>query len=103
MEIRKEIESLALWYIPIFLVTLIGTSLYSGFLKSFVETDQLSSGATITFLFMFSQVISNIDNIVVGIWLYFRSKDEDGRAVLWLLFGVVAHFFAALIYICIKI
>lgn len=103
MELRKEIESLALWYIPVFVIVSIFSAFYSGYVKDLIELGQATPGMTFSLLAVVSSFIGLIDNIVVGIWLYIRGKNDDGKAILWLFFGVVAHFYAALIYIGLKI
>jgi hypothetical protein len=103
MEIRREIESLALWYIPVFIAVTIITTFLTGYANSLVETGQATPAKYFAQISILSTFLNFIDNFVVGIWLYIRGKGEGGRAVLWLIFGIAAHFFAALMYIGIKI
>jgi len=103
MELRKEIESLALWYIPAFFVMLMVSAIFTGYFKQLIEYGSVSVGTPIALVQILGQFISNIDNFVVGIWLYLQSKKEGGRTLLWFLFGMVAHFFAAVLYIGLKI
>ena len=103
MEIRKEIESLAIWYIPAFIVVAVLSALFSGYINDLIEFGEATSGTTMSLISIISALIKLIDNFVVGIWLYLRGKKDGGRAILWLFFGVVANFYAALMYIGLKI
>ena len=103
MEIRKEIESLALWYNPAFLIIFLASAVYSGYLKEIIEMGEATTGVSIAFFTMVLKLIQNIDNLVVGVWLFIQAKKENGKPLLWFLFGLVAHFYAAIIYIGLKI
>ena len=103
MEIRKEIESLAIWYIPAFIFVSIMGALFSGYLKDMMEYGAATPGSTFAFLSAIGSFINLIDNLVVGVWLYLRGKKDGGRVILWFFFGVVANFYAALMYIGLKI
>jgi len=103
MEIRKEIESLALWYIPAFALTLIFSAIYSSYLKELMDMGQVTTGKSVVFASMVLNFIGNIDNLVLGVWLFMQAKKENGKPILWLFFGLVAHFYAAIIYIGLKI
>ena len=100
---RKEIEKLAVWYIPAFLLATFAASIWSGVLEHSFNSEQLSAGKSISFIFLVGSIIGMIDNFVVGIWLYHQIKSEKGRKWIWLLFGLVAHFYAAIIFIALKI
>jgi hypothetical protein len=43
------------------------------------------------------------NNLVVAIWLYYVVKRDLGRKWIWAFFGFVAHLFAALFYIGLKL
>ncbi len=103
MEIRKEIESLALWYIPAFVIMLIFSSIYSGYLSELMDMGKVKTGTSVLFASMVLQFIGNIDNLVLGFWLFMQAKKENGKTILWFFFGLVAHFYAAIIYIGLKI
>lgn len=103
MEIRKEIESLAIWCIPAAVVVALMSALITGYAKDIILDGGATPGTTLSFITALGMFIKLINNFVVGIWLYLRSKEENGRPILWLLFGVVAHYFAALMYIGLKI
>jgi len=103
MDIRKEIETLATWYIPAMILMLIASGLYTGYFNAVLSNDQASIGTTLSFLTLVPALIKLTDNIVIAVWLYFMAKKEGGRKVLWLLFGLVAHLLAAIIYIGLRI
>ena len=100
---RKEIEKLAVWYIPAFLLATFAASIWSGILQHSIDSDQLSIGKSVSFVFLVGNIIEMIDNFVVSIWLYHQLKNDEGRKWIWFLFGLVAHFYAAIIFIALKI
>jgi len=103
MDIRKEIETLAIWYIPVMIIMVIASGLYAGYFKEILSSGQTSIGSTLSFLALVPALIKLADNVVIAIWLYFMAKKEGGRTLLWFLFGVVAHLFAAIIYIGLRL
>jgi len=103
MEIRKEIESLAIWYIPGFIVAFIASSILSGSAREIIDFGEVTPATEIVLTTSIISLAGLIDNAVVAIWLYIQGKKEKGRPILWFLFGLVAHFYAALIYIGLRI
>ena len=105
MEIRKEIETLAIWYIPALIIMAAASALYSGYAEELMRDgfESISTGSKLMLLSLSGYIINSIDNVVVAIWLTVQCKKENGRALLWFLFGFVASFYAALIYIGLKI
>ena len=103
MNLRKDIESLAYCYIPTVLIMSLATFFYSFEIKNlFSDINQLTS-STVVFMSIINQLIACIDNIVVAIWLFIMSKRKNEKPILWFLFGLVAHLFAALIFLALKI
>ena len=100
---RKEIETLATWYIPVsivaFIVSVLMTSTLAHEFGSVFGEGSPSSIIRLYFLPGITRLIGFADNLVVGIWLFFQVKRGDGRKALWFLFGLFAHLFAAIIYI----
>jgi hypothetical protein len=101
---RKEIETLAIWYIPVCIAALILNVLMISTLEhSFApvvgEGAPLSIGLSFSSFMRITTLIGFGDNLVVGVWLFFQAKRRDGRKALWFLFGLFAHLFAAIIYI----
>lgn len=103
IDIRKEIETLAIWYIPVMIVMVIASGLYAGYFKEVLSSGQASIGSTLSFLTLVPALFKLADNIVIAVWLYSMAKKEGGRKVLWFLFGMVAHLFAAVIYIGLRL
>lgn len=102
MDIRKEIETLAIWYIPAVIMTGIASALYTGYFKEVFSSNSTNIGSTLSFLTATLTLIKLPDNIVVGVWLYSSVGKEGGRTTLWFVFGLVAHLFAAIIYIVLR-
>ena len=103
MNLRKEIETLAMWYIPAVLFVVIATAIMTGYFQDMVRSQHASLGTWISFYSLLQGLIQLVDNLVVGIWLFLRSKSENGNRFLWLLFGLAAHLFAAVIYLALRI
>ena len=101
-DMRKEIETLLIWYIPVHIAAIIVDLLMTSTLAHEVGS-VLGEGAplslTLSFFPGITRLIGFADNLVVGIWLFFQAKRGDGRNALWFLFGLFAHLFAAIIYI----
>jgi hypothetical protein len=49
MDIRKEIETLASWYIPAVIITGIATSIYTGYFKEVFSSNATNMGSTLSF------------------------------------------------------
>lgn len=103
MELRKEIETLAIWYIPAVAFVLIATAFLTGYAQEIMRDQTASPGTLFSFLSLAQGLIHSVDNLVVGIWLFLRSSKEDGRRYLWSLFGLAAHLFAAIVYLALRI
>lgn len=95
MDLRKEVERLIYWYVPIILVTLVLGFIIAGYIKSSNDTSSMIVWGY-TSINMF---INHLHHIVVAVWLYTLSKKLNQKYVLWALFGLVAHLFAAAIFI----
>ena len=96
---RKEIETLARWYIPVYIVTLIISVVITQYVK---ETFPSRSFLSLNLLWLYS-LIRYTDSLVIAIWLYFQSKRDSGRKWIWAFFGFVAHLFAVVLYLALKI
>ncbi|WAK04069.1 hypothetical protein [Methylobacter sp. YRD-M1] len=103
IDIRKEIETLAIWYIPVCIMSVIVSGLYTGYFKEALSIGSTASWSTIHFLLTVPAIIKFADNIVVGVWLYFLVEKEGGRTGLWFVFGLAAHLFAVLIYVVLRV
>jgi hypothetical protein len=95
MDIRKEIERLIYWYIPAIIVALLLEYVLTGYIKASHSLSSIMLWSSIGI----NIVISHLHNIVVAIWLYLVSKQLNQKYILWSLFGLVAHLFAAVIFL----
>ncbi len=99
MNLRKEVEKLIYWYIPAIMITyFLGTVVTAQVKQINGITPLLSWGLLATAL-----LLNHIHSIVVSIWLYFLAKKMDQRNVLWALFGLVAHIFAAVLFVALYV
>ncbi|MDD5385736.1 MAG: hypothetical protein PHQ22_00905 [Sulfuricurvum sp.] len=95
MNMRKEIERLIYWYVPVIIVALIIGFALSSYIK---YTNHLSS-KEVWFYSSVNILINYLHHFVIAIWLYVISKQLNQKYILWSLFGLVAHLFAAVIYL----
>ncbi len=99
MNIRKEIETLLLWYIPTILITMTLGVIVTAQVKSINE---YSFGLT-TAAIAISYLTNHLHNIVIAIWLYILAKKLNQKYILWSLFGLLGHLFAVIIFIALKL
>lgn len=99
MELRKDLETLIVWYVPIAIVTFIISGILSGYFYS-ITGDTVTLGTKVSFVAWANQIFSYADNLVVGIWLFNIRRRANDRPFIWAAFGLITHFFAVTIYIC---
>jgi len=102
INLRSEIEKLAIWYIPVAFITTTIASLYAIDIKQAMITGEILPGAYMALASAFPASLKLAINIVVAIWLYSQTKASN-RKYLWFLFGLIANLIAALIYIAVLI
>lgn len=103
MNIRREIETLALWYIPVFLAATIASAIGSGLVRDAMADGTLTMGTIVSLIGWVPALLALAPRFVVAAWLFGIARREGGRSLLWLLFGLVGHLFAAVIYLALKI
>ncbi|MDD2828605.1 MAG: hypothetical protein PHW18_03410 [Sulfuricurvum sp.] len=95
MNLRKEIEKLIYWYVPILLVALVFDFIIGAHIKSTNDTSSL-----VVWGYASASIIINyLHHFVIAIWLYVISKQLNQKYILWSLFGLVAHLFALVIFL----
>ena len=99
MNIRNEIENLALWYMPVFIVVAMLSTIMSGYAVNMLESDQRTLGVELTLFTTFAALVKLADNLVIAIWLFIQSEKQGRKKLLWFFFGIVAHFFAVILYL----
>lgn len=95
MDLRKEIERLIYWYVPAIIVALAVGFVLSSYIKATSDT----SSIVVWTYSSINILINYLHHIVVAIWLYVISKQLNQKYGLWSLFGLVAHLFAAVIFL----
>lgn len=84
---KKEFEKFIIWYIPLCLLTAtMTTCLFPHLIDNAVESygDKAEFGSWLGFLVYFS---SSAHKWVAAAWLWNQKKKENGRFILWALFG----------------
>ena len=103
MELRKEIESLAIWFVIasgiLLLVSIIFGRVASGeqmvnWLKAWSDPQ-----AGLLALSALGKVMSLIDNIAVGAWLFIRAKGCGYNRYLWCAFGLAGSLVGGALYL----
>jgi len=84
---KKEFEKFIIWYLPFCFLTATITALLLPYLtenalESYRDSDTISGW--LGFITYFG---SNIHKWVAAVWLWNQKKKEDGRFILWALFG----------------
>ena len=99
MNLRREIEKLIYWYVPVYIIGYFIGSVFSTYYKAIPssEMELTALGLAMTYF------TSNLQNIVIAIWLYNISKKSNQKYIIWALFGLVAHLYAAIIFIILNL
>ncbi len=99
MNLRTDIQKLAMWFIPTAIAALIASSWYSGLLKEAILDRDLTPGIFITSMSYIPFALNASVRLVIAIWLFYMVGKTSGNKYLWFLFGLVAQLFAVVIYI----
>lgn len=105
MDLRKDLEILVLLYTLIAAINF----LLSVFLTEFLTErflSQMEGFSSVYTLIPFNFLMDYSGytyNLVVGIWLFVIVRRENGNAIHWLVFGLLAHLYAAVIYLFVRI
>ena len=100
---RKDIEILAIWYIPVVILMAGISAYYSDFFNELFLEGSSRVGVTLHFYALLPMAVKTADNLVVAVWLFFMVKKEEGRPLLWAILGLVTHLYAALLYVGLRI
>jgi len=103
MDLRTEIQKLAIWYIPIALLSILVSNWYSGMLKEAMFDGDVTPGTLVASLTYLPMALSFSVRLVVAIWLYVIVSKTTGNKYIWFMFGLVANLLALIIYICLVI
>jgi hypothetical protein len=98
---RRSIETLALWYIPVWILMAIFSGYYTDYFQALIESHP-SSHAMVFSVFL-ARLVGVADHFVVAIWLMFQKHENNWRKTLWFVFGVVSGLIGAVIYLLVKI
>ena len=98
-----EIQKLAIWYIPIALLSILVSSWYGGVLREAYLGSDVSPASVAMSLSYISTGLAFSVRLVVAIWLYVIVSKSKGNKYIWFMFGLVANLLALIIFICISI
>lgn len=88
---RKRIEKLFLWFLPIFVLSVIYQFFYQKFLKHAADQALIKGievGDHLNSAMLVSYGVGFLDNMVVAIWLYFQAKELKYNRVIWPTLGL---------------
>ena len=95
MDLRREVEKLLYWYVPIALIVIFVTPVLSTFIKS-MNGLPVWQTSLLVWIGMFT---SHLHHFVAAIWLYFIAKKMNQKYILWTLFGLTSHVFAVIVFL----
>ena len=99
MNIRKEIEKLLYWYIPAYFLSAITAFGFISYNKHLDDPAWIAAYIIVPL----GILMKHLDNIVIAVWLYTLAKQLNLKYKLWALFGLIAHVFAAVLFIVLYI
>jgi hypothetical protein len=100
---KKEFEKFIIWYIPLCLLTAtMTTCLFPYLIDNAVESygDKGEFGSWLGFLVYFT---SSGHKWVAAVWLWNQKKKENGRFILWALFGFFNGMWAVAFHVALTI
>ena len=101
-DIQKRIEKLLIWFLPVFLLTVLANTLSTTMLKTMADTfiSQNESIATISNnIYITLKLLGGLDNLVIAVWLFFQARELKFNRYLWPIFGFVQSYNAVIIFI----
>ena len=102
LEMKKELEKFIIWYILFSTLT----AIIKGFLLPYVMEKSVGShiGSDVYMrLGFFLLFCSNFYRLVAPVWLWNQKKKENGRFILWALFGFCCSLWAVAFYVALVI
>ena len=105
--LRQEIESLALWWIPAFALTVLGNLALNAFISTHLE-NFASAGSFVSTIgwvnLVLEPVVMNLDHIVVSAWMFARTRAYGfTRQWLWCALGLFTGIIGGLIYFVLRV
>jgi hypothetical protein len=99
MNIRTEIEKLLYWYVPAYIISAIVAFVLISYNKYLDDPGILAAYVIVPL----GILMKHLDSVVIMIWLYFLAKQLKQNYKLWALFGLIAHIFAAALFIALYV
>lgn len=90
MDIKKSVELFIYFYIAVALIV---------FISGILINMQINNPDIFDSKYIFSFLAHYSSNIVVAIWLFFFAKKMKHNYILWTLFALTSHLFAAVIFL----
>ena len=103
MELRNDIQKLAIWYIPIAIASIIVSGWYSDIFKEAMVDGEVGISTFMNTVSYIATALHISVRLVVAIWLYYMVSKTSGNKYIWFFFGLVGNLFALVIFIGVAI
>lgn len=103
LNLRFEIERLVIILMPVLIFRWFVSGILPVYLRKIVEMGIETPGSSIHRLTLYTNIIESVDNIAVGLWIYFLAKKENNKPLIWLFFAFYSPLFSVVAYIALKI
>jgi hypothetical protein len=105
LELKNKFEKLLIWFIPLFFLSQISSFLSIKTVAMLANNMQNLRSPIENYenAILIFGIFKFLDNIVVGIWLFFQTKKISFNKLLWPIFGFMQPYFAILIFMSIII
>lgn len=99
MNIRNEIENLAIWFVVASLLVTTFGLIWTGFSENLVANGGLQTIDGFQFMAAIGTFGSIIDNVAVGLWVFLSSRKREYNSYLWFAFGFFGSLVGATLYL----
>jgi prolipoprotein diacylglyceryltransferase len=100
---KKEFEKFIIWYLPFSFLTATITAVLFPYLTENAMESYRDSETISGWLGFITYFGSNCHKWVAAVWLWNQKKKENGRFILWALYGFVAGIWAVAFHVALTI
>ena len=102
---KKEFESFLIWYIPVSILSTVIAAIWLPVWSKQIA-QEIAAGGKVEFGILHSLIVTfsgSIHKLVATVWLWNQKKKENGRFILWALFGFFSGIWAVAFHIALSI
>ena len=100
MKLRREFESLLVWYLP---VLIISNAAYLTLLPAIEDNLEQYPARTFGLTFYLGIALSRLDHLAAGIWLAVFVRKEKGRFIIWCIAGLATGLWSVVAYLILRL